>query len=239
MRKVAICDDEQLQLDAAAETLVRFGQDTGMEIQVARYRDIDAMLASFSSEQPDIAFLDIEFDGEPLGIQAARRVNEAAPDCQVVYLTNYLQYTLDVYQTSHAWYVLKSQFARRLPDIFAKLDALDDARKQRIVVHARDGRIVSVPCTGIRYLERRDRFTRIVLEEGAVEVREKLPAVLERLPQGDFARCHNSYAVNMPLVAEVRAGELTLDDGTRILVSRGWSKRFREAYLHWATRWTV
>ncbi|MBQ9068557.1 MAG: hypothetical protein IJ131_05755 [Eggerthellaceae bacterium] len=50
---------------------------------------------------PDLVFIDIEFDGKPEGIAAVREINERVPNCQVVYLTNYLQYAVDVYQANH------------------------------------------------------------------------------------------------------------------------------------------
>lgn len=244
MREIAICDDDELQLQVAVEALGEFAQTRALDLHLSLYQSIDAMLAAIQSaapeNRPDVLFMDIEFDGEPAGIDAIGRVNELAPACQVVYLTNYLQYSLDIYQTNHAWYVLKSQFERRLPEIFQKLAAVEDERKALLTFTAKgDGRIVTIPSADVRYIERRDRATTIYGKNGVYRVRDKLSAVLAQLPQGGFARCHNSYAVNLAQVAEIRAADLVLQDGTCILVSRAYAKRFRERYLVWADSRTV
>lgn len=238
MIAVAVCDDDQKDLKASAQIIEEFVSECGLDIQVAEFTDLTACIAAASKF--DIVFMDIEFEGGPLGIDATGSINKVAPDCQVVYLTNYLHYALDVYQTSHVWYVLKKQLPERLPEIFQKIALIKNARQASIVITTKDGgNVVSVPCASIEYLERRERITRIVTTSGEYVVRDKLADVLDRLPESTFARCHNSYAVNLVRVREIHAADLLLDNGTKVLVSRSYSKRFRERYLLWAESWTV
>ena len=238
MRTVAICDDEPSQLHASADAIRRYAGESGSSIELLLFEDVQACVDAAAGL--DVVFMDIEFEEGPFGIEAARRINEIAPRCQVVFLTNYLHYSLDVYQTDHVWYVLKSQLEERLPEIFQKISLIDSVRHASIVITTKDeGKVVKVPCASISYLERRERVTYIFTRGKTYVVREKLADLLEKLPAATFARCHNSYAVNLERVREIHASDLLLDDGTKVLMSRSYSKRFRERYLLWAEAWTV
>ena len=238
MKTIAVCDNDRAELLISKEAIERYAEESGTDIDVLLFDDVTVCLEVAGSF--DIVFMDIDFEGAPLGIEAVRRINEIAPNCQVVYLTNYLQYSLDVYVTDHVWYVLKSQFEERLPEIIRKISLIDETRHASIVIETKgDGRLVRVSCNKICYLERRKRETYIVMQDGTYVVRDKLADLLDKLPKMTFARCHNSYAVNLERISEIFASDMLLDDGTKVLISRSYSKRFRERYLLWAEAWTV
>ncbi len=239
MRSIAVCDDDEAQLKATLDLLGDFASSRQMELDVRSYAKTCDLLSELHDFNPDLVFMDIEFDGQPEGILAVHVINEQVPDCQVVYLTNYLQYAVDVYRTDHVWFVLKTQLEQRLPELFDKLSAIEASKRKHVVVETKDGAIINMACADIRYIERRERVTHIVTKDATYHVREKVSSLLERLPKGLFARCHYSFVVNMEHVSEIHASDLTLDDGTRLIVSRNYAKAFRERYLQWADSWTV
>lgn len=238
MGVVAVCDSDEAQLRTSGEVVRCYAEECGASLQIKLFLEPEECIDA--APELDVVFVDVEFDGEPLGIDIARRINEIAPDCKVIYLTNNLFRTLDVYQTDHVWYVLKSQLAERLPGIAQKLTLLNEERHTSIVVSTKDdGRVVNIPCVSIMFLERRERITHIVTQGAAFVVREKLPEMLERLPQARFVRCHNSFIVNLSYVSEIHAADLELDDGSRVPISRRYSKQFRKRYSAWAKDWSV
>lgn len=239
MVEVAVCDDRESQLQEAVATLERFAQSHRLELHIAAFQSIDAFFEAARHTAFDIVFMDIEFDGKPQGIDAVRRLNETTPNCQVVYLTSYLQYSVDVYRTDHIWFVLKKQFEERLPEIFQKLACIHDYRSRFIVVTTRDGRVVKLPCQDIVYVERQSRISRIVARTGVYEVRDKIAELLPKLPLGSFALCHSSFLVNLPCVTEIRDSAVLLDNGEEVHMSRRYARAFRERYFEWADQWTV
>ena len=91
MRRVALCDDEAGELEETAQTLREFAGTHGVAMQIAAYSSVEELLTNLARQSkaaPDVLFMDIEFDGHPDGIRAVARVNELAPGCQVVYLSN-------------------------------------------------------------------------------------------------------------------------------------------------------
>ena len=239
MVKIALCDDDAAQLESAAVALRSFAEAHRIEVDFSAFASIDELLASESLADFNIAFMDIEFDGKPEGIDAVKRINELAPRCQVVYLTNYIQYSVDVYSTDHVWFVVKSQFEQRLPEVFEKLARIESARRAFIVVTLKDGSVRNVSCQDILYLERRKRITFIVTTAGTCETPEKPADILRRLPPTSFAYCHSSFVANLPHVTQIHATELVFDNGKAIPISRRYAKRFRNQYFEWAEQWTV
>ena len=217
----------------------RFSNDRRLDMSIETFSTTEQFLADGNPAQFDIVFMDIEFEGKPEGIDAVKRTNEIAPTCQVVYLSNYLQYSVDVYRTDHVWFVLKSQFEERLPEVFEKLGRIDEARRQFFVVSTRDNGLMKISCRDILYLERQTRISRIVCHTGEYAANDKLSVLMEKLPQSTFAFCHSSFVVNMPYVTELHDTQLVLENGEHLPISRRYAKGFRQRYFEWADQWTV
>ena len=172
--------------------------------------------------------------GHAAGIAAAAEINRRYPDCQVVYLTNYLNYAVDVYETEHVWYLLKEQFEERLPEVMQKISDNEEATRAELVVVTSHGSIESVRCRDILYLERKDRRTVIVTYRQRYEVRDRIPVIMSKLPARGFARCHNSYAVNLDKVSAIQKNSILMKNGDELLISRGYGRSFRTEYMDWA-----
>ena len=239
MIKVAVCDDDELQREEAVAMLEEFASSRRLDVRVSAFGTTEDFLADGNPKQFDIVFMDIEFEGKPEGIDAVRRTNELAPNCQVVYLTNYLQYSVDVYRTDHVWFVRKNQLKERLPEVLEKFERIDEARRQFFVVSTRENGLAKIPCKDILYLERQTRISRIVCRTAEYEASDKLSVLMEKLPQSVFAFCHSSFIVNMPSIVELHDFEVVLENGERLPISRRYAKSFRQRYFEWADQWTV
>lgn len=237
--KIALCDDNTTNLEDAERALAAFADEHGLDLHVFSFESIDELLSANELASFNLVFMDIEFEGKPEGIDAVERINRMSPNCRVVYLTNYIQYSVDVYRTEHVWFVVKSQFERRLPEIFEKLARIEDARRSQLVVALKDGSVLSVPSQDILYLERRKRITLIVTATVTHESPEKLADLVKRLPQSPYAYSHNSYVVNMSRIKQIHADELVFDTDQTAPISRRYAKRFRDRYFDWAEQWTV
>ena len=195
--RVAVCDDDKVYCVEAAKKLAALADRQDVGLRISLFDTIDALLSSEELSSIGLVFMDIEFDGKPAGIEAAKRINQAAPNCRVVYLTDYIQYSVDVYQTDHVWFVVKSQFKRRLPEIFEKLERIEEAKRSQLVVTLKDGSVLNLPSKDSLVLERRKRITFITTTAATYETPEKLADICKKLPEAPFAYSHNSYVVNM------------------------------------------
>lgn len=117
---IGICDDDKIWYRRAEGLIEQYAEETGQEVALCYFPDTEALLA-YEGAPLEVLFMDIELNGEN-GVKAALQVNAKWAHCQIVFLTNYLNYATDVYEAEHVMFVLKEQFAERLGCVFAKID---------------------------------------------------------------------------------------------------------------------
>ena len=61
----------------------------------------------------------------------AQSMKQYAPFCQIIFLSSYLSYATEVYETEHIYFILKSQLHQRIgPALHQALTALGDRSVQ-------------------------------------------------------------------------------------------------------------
>lgn len=229
MLRVAICDDEALHRERTALMVRRALSPRQGEIDC--FDGGEALLRAMDAGDyaPEIAVLDIQMEGMD-GIALAKRLNELAPDCRVIFLTSYLSFAPDVYETRHAYFVLKEQLAERIGPALEK--ALLTLPEDEPCLRVKNGGAVKlIPARQVRYLERRLHTTRIA-GDGEEELTHMTPReLLAPLPEGSFLRCHQSFWLNRAAIAALEKNEFVLKDGQRFPISRTYRVAARAAFL--------
>ena len=230
MYRIAVCDDNRELLEAAAERLrIYFG---GEEVVLSLFETGEALLNSVREKDClyQLAILDIEL-GEMNGIEVGDELNRLLPDCQIIYLTGYLDYAPEVYSTRHTYYVYKPTMEKHLPLALEKaVAALEELMHGRLVLPQKGGQLV-LEKREISHLERRLRVTKLYLTDGqCVTTALGLEELLERLGDPAFLRCHNSFAVSLDHAAVFRRESFLMKDGTVVPISHGYYPAVREQF---------
>jgi DNA-binding LytR/AlgR family response regulator len=229
MLRIVICDDEALHRERAAE-LVR---TTLLEYQpeIDCYGSAASLISALSMGDyaPDIAILDIQMDGMD-GIALAKRLNELAPECRIIFLTSYLNFATNVYDTRHTYFVLKSQLAERIfPALRKAISALADDEP---CIHFKNGASAKIiPVRDVLYMERRLHKTRIAMNGGEAFTKSAPRELTEVLPPGRFIHCHQSFWVNRSAISTMEKNEFVLSNGERLPISRTFRQDARNAFL--------
>ena len=185
MIPIAICDDELLHARQTQAAIRRCEAQA-----VTRCFETPLALLAAVTQQgyaPRVAVLDIRMAGMD-GIELAKRLNALVPGCAVIFLTAYLSYAPDVYETRHVYFVLKNELDRRIGSALraALAETAAPASLQLATAHG----YRNVPVTDVLFLERILRKTRVVLTDGEELVTAAPAALLEAVPDGVFLRCH-------------------------------------------------
>ena len=152
---VGICDDEVEWLKKAKEIIDAFSVGICREIEVKTFHSGEEIL-NYEGEPLHAAFMDIELEKES-GIHIASLLNEKWKNCAIVYLTNYLFYATDTYQTEHIYFVLKTQFESRIKEVFEKLFHLEKQNEKSLYFELLGGNSVCLSPNEILYFERETR----------------------------------------------------------------------------------
>lgn len=237
--KIAMCDDEEHWHANAKKIVESYASSAGFAVELISFYN-KSQLVAYNGDPLDAVFMDVELEDEN-GIEVASAVNKKWPACAVVYVTNYLFYATDSYDTEHVYFVLKERFEEKIAVVFEKVFKRRGTHTTKLVFEliGEQNRKISVFAGDIRYFERDKRKTKIYTCYGVYEVWDKIGDIEKRLPTPDFVRCHNSFIVYFPAIRELSSDSLIMNDGTSVPISRSYSKRTRELFTAWASSFVI
>lgn len=227
---IGICDDDRLWCRHAEQIIEEYAFQTDLNAEIFCFPDREA-LWDYEGMPLDVLFLDIVLKEES-GIELAGDINKKWKHCKIVYLTNYLHYATEVYETEHIFYALKAQLDLKIGKIFDKL-LHEMEQNQKSLVFSTGGDSVVLAPEEIYYFERHGRSTFIETVWGKYEIKDKLGDLEKRLPPTDFLRCHNSYIVYLPNIKKADKGIFVMKNGDVIMVSRSYEKRTKASFTRW------
>lgn len=229
MLTIAVCEDN---LIASEEICRKIKQYSPMEAQIFSFSNDSDILTAVREHQlePHIVFMDIELR-DSSGIQTAKAITSLLPDCQIIYITNYIDYVSQVYETSHVYFILKSQmdtyFSKALQKAIAHLEELG-----RFYLSIQFGKSSArIPQKDILYMERVLRNTEIHTRETVYRTPEKLSILKENI-ESWFCFSHRSFLVNCRHIITMNRQSCTLSDGSKIPVSRTYYKELQHNFMN-------
>ena len=234
MLNIHICDDENSFLEKVQVVLNSYAQDQQIQINVSVTSSLQELEHYIFSDEnkPDILFLDIEF-GQENSIHLAEKIGRQLPSCSIAFLTNYLSYATDVYNTNHFYYVLKDELTGRLDAI---LKRYYDGRP-KIILHTKKMEWC-FEANEIMYIERARRCIYIILSNGGSQkISLSFEEAAKEFHPPVFLRCHNSFIVNLNYLQRYTSNTFVLKNGKEIPISRSYQKACNQAFLNWQEVW--
>lgn len=233
---IGICDDDKRWLQTSQKMLMEFANITHIDIEIRCFSTAEELL-EYKDIPLDAVFLDIEL-GRTLGINVAKKLNETRPSCRIVYMTNYLHYATEIYNTEHIWFVVKKHFRDKIGEIINRILRELENKNSRLVLKTMKNELISIVLSDICYLEKEKRGTRIVTVWDEYHVKERLSEIIPQLSDLDFSQCHNSYVVNFHHVKEMQKDVYLLYSQSEkeqiVQISRRYVQKTREDFLKWS-----
>lgn len=122
----------------------------------------------------------------------------------------------------------------RVRELEAEIAELGEApaRTDAPIVIATPTQATSFLAVDVRFVEslKRERIVHLVSGE-PIHLSASLEQIAQELPSEQFVYCHRSIVVNLERVRSLATGELTLDDGTKLPVSRRRQAQLREQVM--------
>lgn len=224
--KVAICDDDLLFANRIADIVK--SSLSFIELKVDIFIESKELLNANSSF--DIALLDINMKSIN-GIELAKFINHNNPKCKIIFVTSYLNYATEVYDSEHIYFVLKTNLDHHLPLALDKAITLLENEKTRFITILQKGKIINLLQNNIIYLERCGRTTYINCQEEVFTTSESFSILEEQLFFPPFARCHNSFIVNFNYVKKFERTEILLNNNIIIPISRSYTDNTKKTFF--------
>lgn len=134
---IGICDDDKSWVQTCKNTLMKFAAFINIDMEIKCFYTSKELL-DYQDIPLDAVFLDIEL-GRQNGIMIAKKLNRIRPNCRIIYMTNYLHYATEIYNTEHIWFVVKKQFRDKIGEIINRIlhDFENTFSQEQIVIWAR------------------------------------------------------------------------------------------------------
>jgi len=230
MLTIAICDDDTVLSEKLSGQLRRLLPAEKLEIMPFSSAGSFAV-ALEGGYCPDIAFVDIELNGEN-GIGFVKRAFPPHSVTQVIYITAYLEYSSDVYETEHIYFLHKpvaEDYLRRALD-----RALANRQEQRTLSFLIAGETVCFTLDEILFVESSYRVVTLHTSRGKYALYARLQQVREEIDAPMlFYQCHKSFLVNFSQVASMESKRFIMKNREDVPISRDRTKATREAFFRY------
>ena len=228
--KLIICDDEIKDAQKAEGIISKMSRVKELDIEIMSPHDVFNAVED-NLFKCDIVVVDIQYEGEEFdGIELAQRINKKYPVCQIVYLTNILDFAPFVYETEHCYFVMKENMDIMLPRAIEKAVEGHKNIGNDVVEFLSNGHKVFVTQNEIIYIERNDRVLNINTLKKTYQCYTSLRKIEDKLGSA-FARCHSGFIVNMSCISGIDGTEIILKDGRKIPIGMRFFENFKMKYL--------
>lgn len=174
----------------------------------------------------DIFITELSFYNGRNGVELAKRINKAAPSCNIIFYTNKIPNELDIYESRHVNCMLKGRHDARLVMTTSRLvEALMSEKSKAFIKIRFDRNIIILDCREIMYIRLENRVTKFYTartEENGNRVfceYRPLSEIIKELPD-NFVRCSASAVVNKDHIKQYNHQTVTMMDGAVIKIGR-------------------
>jgi len=237
MYLIALCDDEEADLDKTEQMLRSYGRkhpEIGLIME--RFLNADSLLNRIREKnyRPDLIFMDI-YMSEKSGIDAAKELRAMGNSGRLIFLTTSREHALDAFGVEASQYLVKPVTEEMLFSVLDRfLREINESNKKYLLLRI-EGKIQRVAVSDIvcceaqgksQYLYLSDH-TQFGLRRTMIEIYEMLACYRE------FVRVGAAYIVNLEHVESLSAQEVQMDSGKKIYLPRGSYHPLREQYFNY------
>lgn len=217
--KIAVCDDFQFMREEAKKHILRYSIKKELNYSLDEYETGEKLLES--GKKYDLIFMDYEFgDKGADGLTISKELRKRGDDATIIFLSGYTDIAYKTFEVKVFRFLTKpieEEIFDNAMDSFLKPKDDDTYLTVRVggITHCiKESRILCI--------EGRGKHCRIHFtdRDEALEWRETLASVEERLSAHRFYRCYKSYVVNLSYVEAYSRKEVILEQDFKIPMSR-------------------
>lgn len=240
--QIALCDDEETELEKTEKLLEAYEQEhSNVDFMIECFEYTDELLYMVRERKysPDLIFMDIYLPGAtgetvPLGMEAAKRLQDLESEARLVFLTTSREHALDAFDVDAFQYLCKPLQTDKLYALLDRYQKEEEEREKYILLRV-DGMLSRVPLNDIVYCEAQGKHQCIYLADGTKVLQNQTMAKIYEmcLPFQELVKVGASYIINLGHVDGMNAQEAQMDNGEKIYLPRGTYRCLRERYFEY------
>ena len=235
MIRIAICDDELIELERIKNVLKEYIQKHS-EYQATIF-DFVAPLELLSYVETkgnfDLVFLDIYMDGI-LGIDVARELRQRGDCGEIIFITSSRDHAIEAFEVEAVQYLLKPFTEEMIDSVLDKVLKRIYKEKQEIVTMKTSEGMIRFAIRDVVFTETgRNNYQMIHTIQGRkFEVRMTATEMFELFSQNEFfIRCGASISLNLKYVRQISKKNILFDTGESLGYPYRSYQNLKEAFL--------
>lgn len=239
MIRIAVCDDEQEFHGVLSSAIEKYMEANDLEYEIDYYTSGRGLLNLMGEiEKYTIIFLDVSME-EIDGISLALKIRERGYNGFIVFVTAYLDYSIEGYKVNAIRYILKSSrnFELSMKECMdAIVNKMYRDRKNEFMTFRFMESEKSLRVNDIIYLESNLHMIIYYVNDGKYvkyHQKGKLNEKEKILREFGFVRIHQSFLVNMKHILDIKGNRVNLDTGAQLTIPRSKYRYVREIYAEY------
>ncbi len=235
MFRIAICDDEKPFRESVRKYVEKYLSEKEILFEVDTFCSGKEFLElGIELIRYDIIFLDINMD-EIDGIVTAQKIREYSSEVYIVFVTAYINYSLEGYKVDAARYLLKTN-VNFDASIYECMDTI--LHKMNYVVLKKTFKFneckKEIPVERILYIESKLHKLEFHIMEDKLMIYTlygTLNDMEKEMAEFPFLRIHQSFLVNLKYVKSVAGYKVILSNNKELIIPKARYKDVKSAFI--------
>lgn len=235
MLKIAICDDEKYFVQKIKNILIEYLENRKIQYEIDTfYSGIELVDMGIEIVKYQIVFLDINMK-QLNGMETAEMIRKYSQDIYLVFVTAYVDYSLEGYKVGAIRYLLKDDisFADAIYEcVNAILDKMNYVVCEKTFKFNEGEKKISLE--RILYIESRLHKVEFHIMENKLityTLYDTLTHLEKEMQKFDFLRIHQSFLVNLKHVKSVRNYKVILSNNQKLMIPKARYKDVKNAFI--------
>lgn len=236
--KLVVCDDSMEDLEKIKGLLAKYTQtNKSVRLETEYFKDSVELYRQIQAKMhSDIYILDMIMSRRT-GIDIGTLIRSTDEKSVIIYITSSDDFAFEAYGVRAVRYLLKpvrqELFTEALD--YAILSISRETKDAVFTVKTKEG-LVSIPCSKIEYIENYSRTLNICLTDGkniqSIFIRRSFDEETRQIAENSsFLQVHKSFLINLYHVDKLAPGNIIMESGARIPVSKARSADVKKEYL--------
>lgn len=235
MVKIAVCDDEKFFRNTVKEYVSNYMKQKGIAYQIDTFQSGKEFVElGIEMVKYKIIFLDINMN-QVDGIETAQRIRELSKEVFIVFVTAYVNYTLEGYKVDAVRYLLKNNVNFK-ESIQECLDAINE--KMNYVEVKKEFKFSEgtkmISLNKMLYIESKLHKLEFHVIEDDLKIYtlyDTLNNVENELISYGFVRVHQSFLVNIKHIQGITRYEAFLSNHTKLAIPKARYKYVKDLFI--------
>lgn len=226
--RIAICDDEQNQIEYITSIVTSWSNHKGHSCEIRTFASAEAFLFEYEEDKAyDILLLDVEMKNMN-GIELAKRIRKDNNRAEIIFITSHFEFVGEGYEVNALHYLIKPISVEKLTQVLTKAAEKLSVEPPSVVISC-EGETVKLYEADIRYVESFLHYIVIHTKDKEYKIRENI-SVFENKVSDVFYRIHRSYLVSLKYITRISRTSVNIGN-TELPLSRGKYDNINRAFI--------